>query len=154
MTLWNTLIEFVSNFSFFWLNNYANATPSKLPFLLALSFAMHIINNSQVKMALPKIKVTFWHQMFHKSVDIKASHDVFMVIMHGLPTSHSIPSFVRSYLRGSILPTRISSQMLWFSYNEHLALRSQKLFEAFVTTKNFVNPCSTILKYLFLLILF
>lgn len=88
----------------------------------------------------------FWHQTFHRSVSLRMSHNVLMVIMHDFSTSHGISTFVGSCLRGSISPKRISSQVLWPSYNEHFVLKSLKLFQASIIAIHFMNPCSIISK--------
>jgi hypothetical protein len=80
----------------------------------------------------------FWHQTFHRSVSLKMSHN--------FSTSHGISTFVGSCLRGSISPKRISSQVLWPSYNEHFVLKSLKLFQASIIAIHFMNPCSIISK--------
>jgi hypothetical protein len=88
----------------------------------------------------------FWHQTFRRSVSLRISHNVFMVIMHNFSTSHGISTFVGSCLRGSISPTKISSQVLRPSYNEHFVLRSLKWFQVSIIAIHFMNPCSIILK--------
>jgi hypothetical protein len=58
------------------------------------------------------------------------SHNVVKVIMNGLFKSHGICSSIRSCLGSLISPMKISPQLLCLHCNEHLVLRSLKLFQA------------------------
>ncbi len=84
----------------------------------------------------------FLHQTFHRSVTFRMSHNVFIMIMHDFSTSHGISTFVGYCFRGSNSPKRISSQVLWPSYNKHFVLKSLKLFQASIIAIHFMNPCS------------